>query len=220
MPLQSGGLSLLTAVDRLGNTPYQCAVNAGHRMLAHFLRVQEHRLAGKALPASRLWRALQRTYFAPVIWAATLFSIWAFHARVLVAAPPLPAPLPWMSLLAMASLLASGSGLVLMALLNASDPGYVPQRGQRATGSARRKGGAEAKPLQALSDVENLDCPALWDGRWEQLCVSCKIVRPLRAKHEENVGRCIEVRTRPDQAECVNACGCSPAAPSHCSAVT
>lgn len=39
----------------------------------------------------------------------------------------------------------------------------------------------------------NLDSPVLWAGNWNQLCVSCKIVRPLRAKHCAVTDRCIEV---------------------------
>ena len=38
-----------------------------------------------------------------------------------------------------------------------------------------------------------LDSPALWAGNWGQLCVSCRIVRPLRAKHCSVTGRCVEV---------------------------
>ena len=193
--MQSGGLSLLTAVDRLGNTPQQCADNSEHRMLASFLRAQERKLTIKAMPTSRIWHHLQNMYFAPVIWASTLLCIWAFHFKVLRSGDPsVPTPLPWMGALAMLSLLASGVGLILMALLNISDPGYVPQRGQRGAASGRRKSGEEGNPLTELSSIENLDCPALWAGRWEQLCVTCNIVRPLRAKHEENSGRCIEVR--------------------------
>lgn len=38
----------------------------------------------------------------------------------------------------------------------------------------------------------SLDSPALWAGHWNQLCVSCKIVRPLRAKHCAVSNRCVE----------------------------
>lgn len=37
-----------------------------------------------------------------------------------------------------------------------------------------------------------LDNPALAAGHWGQLCVSCRIVRPLRAKHCSVSGRCVE----------------------------
>ena len=192
--VQSGGLSLLTAVDRLGNTPELCAANSGHRMLAHYLRVQEEKLKSQAKPRVALWRTMQQAYFAPIIWAATLLSVWSFQAKVARAGSSLPAPLPWMSLCAISSLLTSTLGLLLMAVLNASNPGYIPRRGERSGRRASRKSEAGSL-LTDVVDITNLDCPALWAGRWEQLCVTCKIVRPLRAKHDEASGRCIEVRT-------------------------
>ncbi len=58
---------------------------------------------------------------------------------------------------------------------------------------------AETLPL-LRTDSDNvasghalLDCPALWAGQWGQICVSCRIVRPLRAKHCAVTDRCIEV---------------------------
>lgn len=39
-----------------------------------------------------------------------------------------------------------------------------------------------------------LECPEIAaSGRWSQLCATCRIVRPLRAKHCAVTGRCVEV---------------------------
>ena len=46
---------------------------------------------------------------------------------------------------------------------------------------------------QRLTQYRQLDSPALWAGNWGQLCVSCKIVRPLRAKHCSVTDRCVEL---------------------------
>ena len=45
---------------------------------------------------------------------------------------------------------------------------------------------------ERLTQYRQLDSPALWGGNWGQLCVSCKIVRPLRAKHCSVTDRCVE----------------------------
>jgi len=37
-----------------------------------------------------------------------------------------------------------------------------------------------------------LDSPALVEGNWNQLCSTCRIVRPLRAKHCSSCDRCVE----------------------------
>lgn len=47
--------------------------------------------------------------------------------------------------------------------------------------------------LAGNQHLKSLDSPALWAGNWHQLCVSCRIVRPLRAKHCSVTNRCIEV---------------------------
>lgn len=53
------------------------------------------------------------------------------------------------------------------------------------------KDGEEAS--SRLLQYRQLDSPALWAGNWGQLCVSCKIVRPLRAKHCSVTDRCVEL---------------------------
>lgn len=39
---------------------------------------------------------------------------------------------------------------------------------------------------------QELDSPALWAGNWTQICPTCKIVKPLRAKHDAFSNRCVE----------------------------
>ncbi len=102
----------------------------------------------------------------------------------------------------------SGSGAgdeeAATALLSASGVGgggAVVQRGGGGgagggSGSAGAgAGGGEARGgRHSASHLKALDSPALWAGNWAQLCVSCRIVRPLRAKHCSMTNRCIEVR--------------------------
>lgn len=44
---------------------------------------------------------------------------------------------------------------------------------------------------ERYNHYRQLDSPALWAGGWGQLCVTCKVVRPLRAKHCSVSDRCV-----------------------------
>ncbi|KAK2078940.1 hypothetical protein QBZ16_002630 [Prototheca wickerhamii] len=50
----------------------------------------------------------------------------------------------------------------------------------------------DLQPLHPAA-LSGLDSPALAAGQWNQLCVACRIVRPLRAKHCGVTGRCVEL---------------------------
>lgn len=141
----------------------------------------------RAAPQNYLVAMFMQMHFAPIIWLACLTTVTVFFLKVVGRAPGDPRPANWMMICSVIVLISFSFGLVLMAIVNVSDPGYVPKRGER----SRQRGRGYA----ALTDADNLDCPALWAGNWEQLCVTCKIVRPLRAKHDPVSNRCIEVGT-------------------------
>lgn len=185
--VQASGHKLLSVTDNMGNTPAQCAKNGNHHMLCQYLTMEGRKLAMRAAPQNFIIGALMKMHFAPIIWIACLSTITLFFLKVVGRTPGDPEPLPWMLICSFVILTAFSFGLVLMAVVNVSDPGYILKRGERSR--QRSKGYA------ALHDVDNLDCPALWAGNWEQLCVTCKIVRPLRAKHDPVSDRCIEVRS-------------------------
>ncbi len=102
----------------------------------------------------------------------------------------------------------SSLGMVALYKTTTSDPGFIPT-GWDTSGKRLPNGGsdgglspdASAGKQRLLSGGGNtgnnsykaLDSPALVAGNWHQLCVSCRIVRPLRAKHCSVTDRCIEV---------------------------
>ena len=116
-------------------------------------------------------------------------------------------------------LLASG-GLYFLYLTTCADPGYIPldqssgggggsgggsggsgaskggialqrwdSNGKQQHGRSSPTAGSRAGGRSGSAVLENL---ALAAGHWGQLCVSCRIVRPLRAKHCPVTGRCVE----------------------------
>ena len=110
------------------------------------------------------------------------------------------------------------AGLYFLYLTTCADPGFIPLNrssrsgggGSSGSGSGSSSGGGKASTIQmqrwdrAGSDKALggrggggggavLDNPALAAGQWGQLCVSCRIVRPLRAKHCSVTNRCVEV---------------------------
>jgi palmitoyltransferase ZDHHC13/17 len=183
--MQAGGLPLLVVPDKMGNTPAECARNGNHMILGHHLQHEERRLSSKAASKNSIMSTIMGLHFAPVIWIACLATITVLFLKVLGNSVSGIRPKSWMIISALILVVSFGMGLVLMAAVNVSDPGYVPRRGERPK--------SKTKEYTSLIDTDNLDCPALWAGNWEQLCVTCKIVRPLRSKHDPVCNRCIEV---------------------------
>jgi len=102
------------------------------------------------------------------------------------------------------------AGLYFLYLTTSADPGFIPLNRSSPAGSGsksssiqmqrwdsgsgkggERRGGGGGGSSSGGGAV--LDNPALAAGQWAQLCVSCRIVRPLRAKHCSVTNRCIEV---------------------------
>lgn len=151
-----------------------------------------------------LANTLGRLHLAPAIWAIVL-SLLATLLYVVVQNPQFPRPsgatlaATWLTFgLALA-------GLYFLFRTTAADPGYLPRAAHRAGASPWTKGnsggGASSSRLVDGESSElhgqgsrccDLDNPALRAGQWGQVCVSCRIVRPLRAKHCPMSGRCVE----------------------------
>ncbi|GJM97876.1 hypothetical protein PR202_ga14836 [Eleusine coracana subsp. coracana] len=72
--------------------------------------------------------------------------------------------------------------LTLTFAFHRKDPGYINMN----TRSSQNQ--RDDEPLLKME----LDNPALISGNWSQLCITCKIVRPVRSKHCSTCDRCVE----------------------------
>jgi len=181
--VQAGSLEDLMAKDKTGLTAAQLASDKGHRHVAFFLsnarRVFKNQWEGKG----RL-QQLRKLGLAPVLLLIILGMLIAF-VNLIIASRTLMRITAgegfWSCLIvSMATL-----GLFFFYRCTSKDPGFIsPLRGGQRLPSQKDTD----EPL-LKSDLGN---PALGAGYWSQLCPTCKIVRPLRAKHCSSCNRCVE----------------------------
>ncbi|PKA62445.1 S-acyltransferase TIP1 [Apostasia shenzhenica] len=178
--VQAGKKEDLTMIDVTGSTPAQLAAEKNHRQVAFFLG-NARRLFDKRCDGNRYFGRLSKLGLAPFLWCIIIFLLVTYVHSVITAFsfPRLSAAF---GLLAWSGVFLASAGLVLFYRCSRKDPGYV-KRNVRDTQNLR-----DDEPLLKTE----LDNPALLAGNWSQLCATCKIVRPLRAKHCSTCDRCVE----------------------------
>lgn len=212
--LQGGSEDSLQSPDATGATPSQLAMDKGHRILG--LNLAEYRYKrDKAQSKRGIIGMLMKMHLSPVIWSIVLGMLALLATAVLYGPSPPPASHAMHALVWLVVSIAFG-GLGFLYATSTADPGFLPQNTVAGIAATRRKSGSVARltgkslnsqkdslddametgdaivGLTSSSDVNSLNSPALWAGSWNQLCVGCKIVRPLRAKHCSVTDRCIE----------------------------
>lgn len=165
---QAGGAAALSATDGNGATAAQLAAEKGHEHLAKYL-VHAAKQAGRKKGAwSQRWLSL--------LTACGISALLLLYLNAVVLCPALPPPKGALLGCAYAVLLSCGLGLLAMWRTGHRDPGVL---------SSGLEAGARAGPSARL------DVPALWAGNWASLCVTCKLVRPLGAKHCGVLNKCV-----------------------------
>jgi palmitoyltransferase len=88
----------------------------------------------------------------------------------------------WVAYVVVAS---AGAGLFFMYRTAFRDPGVLR------VGLEGRAGARGASASGSGDAAARLDMPVLWAGNWGALCVTCKLVRPLGAKHCSVLNKCV-----------------------------
>ena len=112
--------------------------------------------------------------------AAGIVALVLMFINACVLAPALPAPSAGTTLASYLVVLCVGAGFYFMYRTATRDPGILT-------------GGLETLmlPRPGAGAAARLDIPTLWAGNWGSLCVTCKLVRPLGAKHCSVINKCV-----------------------------
>ncbi|GAB2260793.1 hypothetical protein Droror1_Dr00011648 [Drosera rotundifolia] len=178
--VQAGKKEDLVVTDNTGLTPAQLAADKNHRQVAFFLG-NARRLLERRCDGNGRFGKLSKLGLAPLLWCVILLMLVAYITSVIMDAE-LPRLTAGFGLFAWLGVFLASAGLVMFYRCSRKDPGYLRMN---------------VHDPQTMKDDEPLlkveiNNPALLEGNWSQLCITCKIVRPLRAKHCSTCDRCVE----------------------------
>jgi ankyrin repeat protein len=196
--LQGGAEDALESTESSGMTPSQLAIEKGHRGLGLSLaEYRSHMLAKeKRTKGSGLVSLMMRLHLAPIIWGIIISMVALMTFSVVLPSRSGDNVLFGNNTVGIAvgawlTYVLAGLGLVFLYKTTVADPGFLPRNniGGRMNGKVSRNRSIEDG---GAADMSSLNSPALWGSNWNQMCVSCRIVRPLRAKHCATTDRCVE----------------------------
>ncbi|XP_043813498.1 protein S-acyltransferase 24 isoform X1 [Manihot esculenta] len=184
--VQAGKKEDLMVTDNTGLTPAQLASDKNHRQVAFFLGNARRLLDKRFDVNSRLGR-LSKLGLAPVLWSIILILLVTYIHSVIMDSN-LPRLTAGFGLFAWLGVFLATAGLVMFYRCSRKDPGFIRMN---VHDPQSMKDDVSFIYLEPLLRIEIND-PALLAGNWSQLCATCKIVRPLRAKHCSTCDRCVE----------------------------
>ncbi|VAI81085.1 unnamed protein product [Triticum turgidum subsp. durum] len=124
---------------------------------------------------------LSKVGLAPLLWCIAVVLL-ATYIHSVIAGQYNMGMTPAFGLFAWSGVFVATAGLVMFYKCSRKDPGYI---------SANTRDSHNQRDDEPLLKME-LDNPALLTGNWSQLCITCKIVRPVRSKHCSTCDRCVE----------------------------
>ncbi|XP_022938163.1 protein S-acyltransferase 24-like [Cucurbita moschata] len=178
--VQAGKKEDLVVTDNTGLTPAQLASDKNHRQVAFFLG-NARKLLDKRCDGNTRLGKFSKLGLAPVLWCL-IFLLLVTYIHSVVLASNLPKLTAGLGLLAWMGVLLATTGLLMFYRCSSKDPGFI---------RLNMHDSQSMKDDEPLLKIE-VNNPALLAGNWSQLCATCKIVRPLRAKHCATCNRCVE----------------------------
>ncbi|GAV82080.1 zf-DHHC domain-containing protein/Ank_2 domain-containing protein [Cephalotus follicularis] len=178
--VQAGKKEDLMVTDNTGLTPAQLASDKNHRQVAFFLGNARRLLEKRCDGNSRLGQ-LSKLGLAPMLWFVILLLLVTYTHSIIMASN-LPKLTAGFGLFAWLGVFLASAGLVMFYRCSSKDPGFI---------ILNVHDSQNMKDDEPLLKIE-MNNPALLAGNWSQLCATCKIVRPLRAKHCSTCDRCVE----------------------------
>ncbi|TVU08302.1 hypothetical protein EJB05_41702 [Eragrostis curvula] len=178
--VQAGKKDDLMVKDKTGLTPAQLAADKNHRQVAFFLD-NARRVYDRGCGGNTNFAKLSKIGLAPLLWCIIIIMLITFVHSVISGQYVMNMTLPF-GLFAWSGVFLATAGLVMFYKCSRKDPGYINMN-MRSSQNQR-----DDEPLLKME----LDNPALISGNWSQLCITCKIVRPVRSKHCSTCDRCVE----------------------------
>uniref|UniRef100_A0ACD5Z8H6 Uncharacterized protein n=1 Tax=Avena sativa TaxID=4498 RepID=A0ACD5Z8H6_AVESA len=178
--VQAGKKEDLMVKDKTGLTPGQLAADKSHRQVAFFLD-NARRVYDRGCKGNATFVKLSKLGLAPLLWCIAIVML-ATYIHSVIAGQYMIGMTASFGLFAWSGVFLATAGLVMFYKCSRKDPGYI---GMNIRDSQNQR---DDEPLLKTE----LDNPALLAGNWSQLCITCKIVRPVRSKHCSTCDRCVE----------------------------
>ncbi|KAF4379580.1 hypothetical protein F8388_023597 [Cannabis sativa] len=178
--VHAGTKQELMVKDNAGFTPVQLASDKGHRSIALVLS-NAQRANSKSWRDRFISGKILTNGYAPILLCIIIGPLILFMNSVL-AAPNMTKVTAVVGLWGWTAVSLAIGSLIMFYRCSSKDPGYIKRPGDS---------GFSVDTEDLLLKIDH-NCSSEWTGNWSQLCPTCKIIRPVRAKHCPTCNRCVE----------------------------